>query len=58
MFKNCLIYMRNNVQHVYDFVSRKKKYFLGCLKDINYIFCKYEKKNYEVFKKFSLKKYI
>ena len=25
MFKNCLIYRRNNVQHIYYFVSKKQK---------------------------------
>ena len=25
VFKNCLIYIRNNIQHIYYFVSKKKK---------------------------------
>ena len=38
--------MRNNVQHIYYFVSKKqKKYFLRDLKYIYYIFYKFEKKN-------------
>ena len=38
--------MRNNVQRIYYFVSKKQKtYFLKYLKNIYYIFYKFEKKN-------------
>ena len=36
--------MRNNVQHIYYFVSKKQKtYLLRYLKSIYYIFYKFEK---------------
>ena len=38
--------MRNNIQHIYYFLSKKqKKYLLRYLKNIYYIFYKFEKKN-------------
>ena len=38
--------MRNNIQHIYCFLSKKqKKYLLNYLKNIYYIFYKFEKKN-------------
>ena len=38
--------MRNNVQRIYYFVSKKQKtYFLRYLKSIYYIFYKFEKNN-------------
>ena len=57
MFKNCLIYIRNNV-HVYYFVSKNIYiYILRYLKNIYYILCKFEKMIVfdEVFKKYLLK---
>ena len=39
VFKNYLIFMRNNVQHIYYFVSKKQKtYLLRYLKNIYYIY--------------------
>ena len=31
VFKNCLIYMRNNVQYIYYFVSMKQKKIWWCI---------------------------
>ena len=43
VFKNYLIYIRNNVQHIYYFVSKKqKKYIAKVFK--NYLLYKFEKK--------------
>ena len=36
--------MRNNVQHIYYFVSKKQKNLLRYLKNTYYIFYKFEKK--------------
>ena len=44
VFKNYLIYIRNNVQHIYYFVSKKQKKLLRYLKRIYYIFYKFKKK--------------